>query len=388
MKDRADRGKRINTAVTVIYLAAIVFVIAIYIKSIYNVEYFSAFDSQEQVLMHILFSIVGLLFIAIAGMLLQTIIHEAGHLIFGLLTGYKFNSFQFLIFEFYKKNGKLKFRLSIVPGAAGQCLMIPPNPVNGKYSVQLYYLGGVLVNIISGAAFIGLYFALREEAFSACAMLIIAVSGFFFALTNGIPISVKVNNDGYNAVELSKSIEARLANWRLLKINYLHNNGVEFKDMPDELFSISENEKFKSSMEASVTCLICQRLLEKRQFDEADRLMAQLLEQRTVITVYQRDVLLCERVFYELVNQNRREVIEEMRTEEQKEFLRKKRLTPTVMRTEYAYALLAEHNTEEADKIRAKFDEGFGRFVNDEYIKLQLEMMELAKSKADQLHQI
>lgn len=386
MKDRTDRDKRINTAFSVIYFAAIVFVIAIYIKSIYNVEYFSAFDSQEQVLIHILFSIAGLLFSSVVGMLLQTIVHEAGHLIFGLLTGYKFNSFHFLIFELYKKNGRLKFRSSIVPGAAGQCLMIPPNPVNGKYPVQLYYLGGVMMNIISGAALVGVYFAIREEAFFACAILIIAISGFFFAFINGIPLRAKVNNDGYNAVELSKSVEARLANWRLLKINYLHNNGVEFKDMPDELFGIPESEKFGSSTEASVACLICQRLLEKRQFDEADRLMAQLLEQRSVITVYQRDVLLCERIFYELVHQNRREVIEEMRTEEQKEFLRKKRLTPTVMRAEYAYALLAEHDTEKADKIKAKFDESFGRFVNDEYIRLQLEMMELAKSKADQLH--
>ena len=386
MKDKAVKeksmGKTIKTVLSVIYLAGIAFVIAIYIKAIYNVEYFAVFDSQEQAFTHILFSIVDLLFISIAGMLLQTIIHEAGHLIFGLLTGYKFSSFRAFIFELYKKNGRLRFKLSAVPGTLGQCLMLPPGFDNGKYPTLLYNLGGVFTNIISGAALTGVYFSIRETPFSACAVLLIAVSGFFFALGNGIPIQAKVNNDGYNTVELSKSNGARFANWCLLRINDSLNNGVELKDMPEEWFCVSDGEKFGSSMEASVACLTGMRLLEERRFDDADRLMARLLEHSSVINVYQREILICERTFYELVNQNRREVIEEMRTEDQKEFLRKARLTPTVMRTEYAYALLAEKDLKKADEIRAKFEKGFAKYADKDTVKLNLEMMELAKSKA------
>ena len=388
MSAKAEKEKRqskmIKTAYSIVFFAAIAFVIAIYLKSIYNVEYFTVFESQEQAFIHILFSIEGLLLIVIAGMLLQTIIHEAGHLVFGLLTGYKFSSFSFLFFRFYKKNGKLKFGLWYLPGALGQCLMLPPEHDNGKYPVQLYNLGGVLMNAISGIVFTGLYFALREEAFSACAMLLIAVSGFGAALGNAIPMKLKLNNDGYNSVEFSKSTAARQALWCALKINNLQNNRVHLKDMPDEWFSISESENFGSSMEASVACLTGMRLLEERRFDEADRLMARLLEQRTVLNVHQCNVLLCERTFYELVHQNRREVIEEMRTEDQKEFLRKARLTPNVARTEYAYALLAERDTKKAEEIRGKFEKRFGRFANDESMKLYIEMMDLAKSKADQ----
>lgn len=388
MSAKAEKEKRqskmIKTAYSIVFFAAIAFVIAIYLKSIYNVEYFTVFESQEQAFIHILFSIEGLLLIVIAGMLLQTIIHEAGHLVFGLLTGYKFSSFSFLFFRFYKKNGKLKFGLWYLPGALGQCLMLPPEHDNGKYPVQLYNLGGVLMNAISGIVFTGLYFALREEAFSACAMLLIAVSGFGAALGNAIPMKLKLNNDGYNSVEFSKSTAARQALWCALKINNLQNNRVHLKDMPDEWFSISESENFGSSMEASVACLTGMRLLEERRFDEADRLMARLLEQRTVLNVHQCNVLLCERTFYELVHQNRREVIEEMRTEDQKEFLRKARLTPNVARTEYAYALLAERDTKKAEEIRGKFEKRFGRFANDESMKLYIEMMDLAKSKVDQ----
>lgn len=388
MKNRADRDKRISTALLIMYIAAIVFVIAVYIKSIYNVEYFAVFESREEALIHILFSVEGLLLIGIAGMLLQTIIHEAGHLIFGLLTRYKFSSFSILLFKIYKKNGKFKFGFWFLPGAAGQCLMLPPDIINGKYPVQLYTFGGVLMNIFSGAAFIGLYFALREDAFSACAMLIIAVNGFYAALKNGIPMRLKIDNDGRNAAELSKSSDARLAYWYLLKINSLLNNGADFKDMPDEWFSSAESERIENGIEASVAYSATRRLLEKRQFNEADMLMARLLEANNALNDQQRNALICERTFYELVHQNRREVIEEMRTEDQREFLRKFRLTPEVTRTEYAYALLAEQNTEKAEEIRGKFEKRFGRYANDETFKLHIEMMELAKSKADQLHQI
>lgn len=381
-EEEKRKNKKIKTALSIVFFAAIAIVIAGYVKSIYNVEYFAVFDSQEQALIHILFSIEGLLLIVIAGMLLQTIIHEAGHLIFGLLTGYKFSSFSAFFFRLYMKNGKLKFGLWLLPGALGQCLMLPPEHDNGKYPVQLYNLGGIMMNAISGIAFTVLYFALREEAFSASAMLLIAVSGFNAALGNAIPMKLKLNNDGYNSVEFSKSIAARQAFWCALKINNLQNNGVQFKDMPDEWFSVSESENFGSSMEASVACLTCMRLLEERRFDEADRLMARLLEQRTVLNVNQCNVLLCERTFYELVHQNRREVIEEMRTEDQKEFLRKFRFTPDVAHTEYAYALLAEQDAEKAEEIRRKFEKRFGRFADDESFKLHLEMMKLAKNKA------
>ena len=38
------------------------------------------------------------------------IVHEAGHLVFGLLTGYKFSSFRIASFMWLKENGKLKLK--------------------------------------------------------------------------------------------------------------------------------------------------------------------------------------------------------------------------------------------------------------------------------------
>ena len=60
---------------------------------------------------------------------LQIILHETGHLIGGLLTGYKFCSFRIGNLQLQRENGALRFRRLKLAGTGGQCLMTPPEPV-------------------------------------------------------------------------------------------------------------------------------------------------------------------------------------------------------------------------------------------------------------------
>ena len=62
----------------------------------------------------------------ILALVLQTLIHEAGHLVFGLLTCYRFVSFRIFNLTIINKAGKFAFRRFSVLGTAGQCLMSPP----------------------------------------------------------------------------------------------------------------------------------------------------------------------------------------------------------------------------------------------------------------------
>ena len=72
----------------------------------------------------------NIIFLFIAGVIafiLQVIVHEAGHLVFGLLSGYKFISFRVFDFKIIKdENGKLKIRFERLAGTGGQCLMRAP----------------------------------------------------------------------------------------------------------------------------------------------------------------------------------------------------------------------------------------------------------------------
>ena len=91
---------------------------------------------------------------------LGIILHELGHLFFGLLTGYKFTSLRLGPFVWYKEDGRIRFGAS-ASLVAGQCLMEPAEDF-AKFRFLLYNLGGPLFNLASALIFFGLYFALAS----------------------------------------------------------------------------------------------------------------------------------------------------------------------------------------------------------------------------------
>ena len=56
---------------------------------------------------------------------LQAILHEGGHLVCGLLSGYRFLSFRVGSFTLLRQNGRLVLRRFYLPGTGGQCLLEP-----------------------------------------------------------------------------------------------------------------------------------------------------------------------------------------------------------------------------------------------------------------------
>lgn len=67
----------------------------------------------------ILFHLVAVFLGVYIAIFLQIIIHETGHLIAGLLTGYTFSSFRFGNLMFVKDNGTIRFRKLSLAGTGG-----------------------------------------------------------------------------------------------------------------------------------------------------------------------------------------------------------------------------------------------------------------------------
>ncbi len=108
----------------ILFLIVIIIAAVLLQYSIYDNNYISC-----------LLIIPGLLI----GFILSIIVHETGHLITGLLSGYKFVSFKVLFVKIYRKN-----RINVVferfyLSVPGQCLM---KPTNRKFF--LYNLGGLI----------------------------------------------------------------------------------------------------------------------------------------------------------------------------------------------------------------------------------------------------
>ena len=120
---------------------------------------------------------VGFL-ISMAALLLvlpvQIILHEAGHLVFGLLSGYKFVSFRVGAVTLIRRNGKYCVKKYRVIGTGGQCLLTPPDLPLEKMPFFWYNAGGVIVNLLLGTIALAIMLAVDDIlSFGACSCSLI-----------------------------------------------------------------------------------------------------------------------------------------------------------------------------------------------------------------------
>ncbi|MBQ3012790.1 MAG: M50 family metallopeptidase [Clostridia bacterium] len=329
-----------------------------------------------------LLSFAGLLLGIYVAFFFHVIVHEAGHLIFGLLTGYKFSSFRIGSFMWMKENGKLKLKRMTIAGTVGQCLMTPPDLKDGKIPLVLYNLGGSLINIIFSVLFLMIYLICGDIPFLSPLLFIFAIIGLMSAMLNGIPMRTgTIDNDGYNAFALSKNKEAVKAFWIQLKVNEQNSKGIRLKDMPAEWFTVPTDEAMKNSMVATLGVFACSRLMDEEKFEEADALMAHFLDIDSGIVGIHRNIMMCDRIYIELIGKNRNEVIENMMTKERKKFMKAMRRFPSILRTEYVLALLFENDTAKAETINKEFENVAKNYPYLQDIESERELMQIAENK-------
>ena len=158
----------------------------------------------------ILFFITGVI-----AFILHIIVHEAGHLVFGLLSGYKFVSFRVFDFKIIKdENGKLNFRYEKIAGTGGQCLMRASEYIEGKFKYKLYLLGGVIFNIV----FSIVSWLILPSYYT----LLFALIGFTLAFLNLIPMGF---NDGMTFYHASKDETTRFVLYLQLEYVYYQSIG-------------------------------------------------------------------------------------------------------------------------------------------------------------------
>ena len=325
--------------------------------------------------------IAGGLFLSMyAAIVVQLIIHEAGHLVFGLMSGYKFSSFRIFSFMWVKESGRIRLKRLSITGTGGQCLMSPPDMIDGKIPVTLYNLGGSLMNVIASTVFLILFILFKNVFFVSTVLLFFTAIGYIIAIMNGVPMRMgTIDNDGYNAFSLTKSPEAMRSFWVQMKANEQLSNGVRLKDMPDEWFKLPSDEAMKNSMVATLGVFICNRLMDKENFEEADKLMEHMLSIESGMVGLHRNLLVCDRMFIEMTGENRKEIVDLMLTKEQKTFMKQMKNFPSVLRTEYVYALLCENDTAKAEKIRKQFENIAKTYPYPNDIQAERELMEIAE---------
>lgn len=288
---------------------------------------------------------------------LQLILHEAGHLVFGLLSGYRFLSFRIGRFILMKQKGKIRSGRYSLAGTGGQCLMAPPDYENGRFPVLLYNLGGVFMNLI--LAFVSLIVRLKFHPsgfFDAFGNMMIAC-GLSMAMTNGIPLKTDmITNDGYNALHQKKEKETARTAWLMLKMIELQYDGIRLKDMDESLFETGDSYDLKNNGTAELLWLKENRAMDEQDFETAEKLAGQLLQEGTAISGLSRSLLKLDQLYIDFCRSGRDAGSSVLHSADMQAFLKAMRDYPAVMRTLYAERIVLD-DSEKADGIRRHFEE-------------------------------
>lgn len=319
-----------------------------------------------------------------AGCFLQIIIHEAGHLVFGLITGYRFSSFRIGSFMWLNEDSKIKLRRYSLAGTGGQCLMSPPEIADEKMPFVLYNLGGSAMNMITALIFLGAYFLCKNIPYLSLFFLIISLIGFASALLNGIPMPTGiVVNDGSNTKMLLKNKSAvRSFRIQLNMVEQL-SKGVRIKYMPADWFTMPAPEDMNNYMTSTVAVLVENRLMDEHRFDEAAELIESLIPEGVNITELHRRILICDRLYCELIGNKNGGVIEKLRSKKQLQFIKQMQSNLSVIRTEYAFALLWEKDEKKADTLKKSFEKHARKYPYPCDAESDRELIQIADETAE-----
>lgn len=229
------------------------------------------------------------------------ILHEGGHLVCGLLSGYKFVSFRIFNITIIRIDGKIRFKRFAISGTGGQCLLLPPDLPIDKIPTGWYNFGGVFANIVAVVLMMPLFWT-TDNPFVKEFAVIFVLSGVMLNLLNGIPMKISgAGNDGYNMIALRKNMLSKRGLVDALRGNALIQNGVRPKDMPDQWFVVPDNIDYHNQLEVSIPMMAASRFLDQMKYADALNEFEELYSHRDeIIPLYVKEIT-CEMVFLRLV---------------------------------------------------------------------------------------
>lgn len=251
-------------------------------------EFWQKFASQFSDIWKMM--LVGI-FSMIAAVVILIIIHEGGHLVAGLLTGYKFVSFRIFNWTFIRINGKLTVKKFAVAGTGGQCLMSPPDVSLDKMPVAWYNLGGIIANLIAALLVLPLLFVDCHTFVTEFALIFLVIDAFLL-IVNGIPMKVGgITNDAHNVLYLRKNPKAMLGLVLQLKFNAASQNGLRPKDMPEEWFNADTDINYRNALELAPLIMLGSRYLDMEDYGKSIEIHEQLYSHKEeIIKLYVNEI--------------------------------------------------------------------------------------------------
>lgn len=345
-KKRVTNEKVVTTLALILGMFIGAFAVVIYLK--YMEEVFKGEGIALEVIK------LGMLFLNILiCFFLQIVLHEAGHLIFGLFSGYTFISFRIGSATLVRDEGKWQIKKFNIPGTGGQCLMMPPEMKGDNFPFIAYNLGGVIMNLILGIVpILMVTFIEGMGSWLKGFLLIFGVVGIVSALLNGIPLKAGgVANDGSNLLDLLKDVEARRAFYLQLKFNGLLSMGKRPRDMEISDFQLSEGADVVSPLNTAMILMQYNYYLDNMNFQKGRELLNSLNPYLNKILGLYRYEIDCEKIFLELVLEEDKGLVEKLYDKELCKYIKACKGMISKKRVMMAYELLYNKDEKRAEEL-------------------------------------
>ena len=290
-----------------------------------------------------------------ASLLFMVVTHETGHLLFGLLTGYKFISFRIFCFMLLRENGMWKFKVKRVPGTSGQCLMAPPRKKGYRYPYALYNLGGILLcGILSSIPIVISVFHMDHSILGLPLFVFGAVS-FLMNLLNAIPTNGKgMLNDATNLRMANRSAAGKEALWNQLEYIHLLSENVRTADMPAEIFFYPQKQDLDNTLVQWQVILNVERCEDMGLYEKAKEAAEDILQNAPFLPTFFEDILKTELIFLDTILGSTGDHTEKaLQALEKHKVIQK---TPNFARALYAYRKLVQKDDEAASEAHDAFE--------------------------------
>lgn len=331
-------------------------------------------------------SVILMLMIAFIMFFIHIIIHEGGHLVFGLISGYRFSSFRIGNIIFSKQDGKMDVKKFSIPGTGGQCIMIPTWENYKDTPFVLYNLGGVLANLIVSVLVAGILTAFEINGICKAVLIMFVLVGVVSALINGVPLRTNtVDNDGMNIVTLKRNPEALREYVNMFYVHEEISKGKRLKEMDEKYFMVPEEGVREDTITTTVYLHRFLREVDKNEFEQAKEMADYILNNiQEMAGVHKLNVLL-ERLYCEIITDQDERIIESLYSrKEVQQYLKAAKNTISVARLQYAYALLVKKDEAAAEKYREQFYKIKKTYPYKSDAEAEEELLQFATSKNSQ----
>lgn len=355
-------SKKIKSVIQTIFYLLPFLIIGIYIGSL-------AAESSIWTLF-VYFAVSMVLF------MIAILVHEAGHLIFGLLTGYEFSSFRIANLMWYKVGQTIRFTTFSIPGTGGQCIMLPPMDLE-EIPYFWYNAGGGLGNLIFSTILV-LVGGIYQELGSYLTLFVLINAAI--GLMNLIPMNGLIPNDGYNILLLYKSKRARQAFALSLWIADAQLRGMRIKDIEASFFLDPIEEDYANPITINFALYKINRLLDQGEYHLAKQEIEYLLEKAELdISKLHRHLLVLELLYFDLIEGDLTRIEDLYDKSIQSTVKSMAKTIPSASRFLFAYEKFFKRDIDAANKWQNVFDKVGVNYPYQGDLEFERELMDLAR---------